>query len=115
MYKKVLILLVSVSSAYAAGPLTEFSGEYHIGKAPIHDPPSELSPSTHIYLSIKGKPAQEFYDLIASEPKFSKCGIDHYEKSSGNVLCSYFPTTKEYSCDFSINISSGNLESGGWC
>ena len=115
MRKIILTLLVMTSCALAANPFREFSGLYHISSAPISDPPEKLPPNTHVYFSIKGQPAQEMYDLIEGEPKLNHCGLAHYVKSTGNIDCSFYPIKTEYSCDFSINIKEGVVDSGGWC
>ena len=115
MHKIILALLVCISSAFAGDPFKDFSGSYHISSAPIPDPPEKLPPNTHVYLSIKGQPAQEMYDLMESIPKLDHCGLDYHLKSVGNVDCSFYPSKHECSCDFSINIKNGVIDSGGWC
>lgn len=115
MRKIILLPFLCAFSALADSPSKEFSGSYHLSRAPIADSPENLQPNTHLYLSFKGQPAQEMYDLMEGDPRFTECGLNHYVKSAGKMECSFYPTKKEYSCDFSININEGLIDSGGWC
>jgi len=111
----IFILILWSCNVFAGSPYKSFSGSYQISSAPIHDPQEQLEEDTHLYLSLKGEPAQQMYKLIEGDPQYSECGVDHYLKKSGNLQCSFYPSKKEYSCDFSINIAEGTLDSGGWC
>jgi hypothetical protein len=115
MRKLILAGIFFSTLAFAGSPFKNFSGLYHVSSAPIHDPREALPKNTHLYLSLKGQPAQETYNLMEGEPKFTQCGVDHYYKNSHNFQCSYYSSKEEYSCDFSVNIKEGTINSGGWC
>lgn len=101
--------------AISSSPFKGVEGRYHIGSAPISDPAVALPPNTHIYLNVNGEAAQNIYNSLEGGAKLNECGIDHYEKSSGKFTCSFFPSNNKYSCDFSINIKTGDLDIGGVC
>lgn len=115
MRKSLLILFVLAPSVFADSPWKDLSGAYHIDSAPIMEPKEPLKENTHLYLAIQGEPAKEMYNTIQAEPKFSKCGTDHFYKTSGNISCQYYKSVEEYSCDFSINIKEGTVEPARWC
>jgi len=115
MRKLTLTLLFFSSLVFAGSPYKKLSGSYHIGSAPIHDSKKKLPQNTHLYLSFRGKPAQEMYGHIGSEAQYSECGVNHYYKNTSNLQCSYYPSTNEYTWNFSINIKEGIIDSGGWC
>lgn len=101
--------------AFAASQFIEFAGEYHIGSAPVADPPTRLPKGTHAYFSVTGDAAKQIYEHMQAEPKLSICGVDHYEKAAGEFRCSYYSSLGDYSCDFSVDLRSGETDSGGYC
>ena len=115
MKKLFLLTLAITSNSFAESPWKEFSGLYHIDKAPIYDPKEPLEERTHLYLALQGDPAEELYNQIEGEPILSKCGIDHLYKSVGNIRCLYYQSQTKYSCEFSINIKEGIVAPAGWC
>jgi len=116
MRKLSLLVILFISFfAYSDNPFQPLVGNFHISSAPIADPKAPLPNKTHLYLSISGEVAQEIYTSLNGEPKLNKCDVNHYQKSAGNFICSYYPTDDKYSCDFSVNIQVGKLDSAGFC
>jgi len=115
MRKFPLVIIFISFFAFSDSPFEPFTGTYHISGAPISDTKSSLPENTHIYFNVSGEAAHDIYFSLSGKPKLNKCGVDHYEKSSGDFTCSYYPSEDKYSCDFSLNIQAGKLDSGGVC
>ena len=111
----VMLLLLSTPGDLSAASYADYAGKFRIASAPVHDPKQPLPDKTHAYLSIKGVAAKTIYDELQGNPVWSECGSDHFEKRAGHLRCSHFPSSQEYSCDFSVNLKTGETDSGGFC
>jgi len=115
MRKSPLLIIFVSFFVLSDSPFEPLMGSYHISGAPILDAKGSLPMNTHVYFNVSGEAAHNIYISLEGEPELNKCGVDHYEKSSGDFICSYYPSEDKYSCDFSIDIQAGKLSSAGVC
>lgn len=111
----IFFFLVVSALAFSESPFKELSGFYYISSAPHPDPEEALPDNTHLYLNLSGEAAQKAYEAIQAKPVKNYCGEDHFEKIVGNFSCAYYPDSKKYECYFSVNITNGEIELGGFC
>jgi hypothetical protein len=85
------------------------------GKTP-HDPPRQEPKSTHAYVTLNGPGALAIYKNMKAREREDICRGDGWKyKSERNLVCAISRNGRQAECDFSINLTSGQMGQGRPC
>jgi hypothetical protein len=107
-----IILLAAPASAQNAIPLT---GDVFIaGKTPVDPPPNEPK-NSHAYMTVKGSAALRLYRAMRGKEEKDACEEGNRIKRAGSLSCSLAKNGRDATCDFSLDLIKGALDSGRTC
>jgi hypothetical protein len=88
-------------------------GTFIVGKAPLSDPLPDSQPVT--FVTIEGSAAKEMFNsMLNAKVQKDACGESGLTmKILNNLVCSKLKT--EYSCNFGVGLSDGQLQFGYTC
>jgi hypothetical protein len=118
-------LLASVAVFCLAGPgvstaqdIKEIKSSANIfiaGKTVI-DPPRQEPKNTHAYVTLTGPGALAIYRTMRVRESEDICRGDGWKyKAARNFVCAISRNGREAECDFSVNLTNGQMDSGRAC
>jgi hypothetical protein len=119
MRNPILYFLTAAAFVLAAPALaqnaTPLKGDMFIaGKTPVDPPPSEPK-NSHAYMTVTGPAALRLYRAMRGKEEKDDCLEGHTTKRAGALSCSLAKSGKDATCDFSLDLIKGALESGRVC
>ena len=106
MVYRLFFVLILFICAEAIASQKELSGSYTVAKAPY----AESDENTHLYLFLAGSSAKDTWDAMNVKPVLNPCGVNHMEKSAGDLVCSFYESSNTYECSLLINVKNGAMD-----
>ncbi len=110
-----LALIVANTDAAIALDVSKLQGELFIAGATTVDPPANEPKNTHAYVTITGPSALRLYQNMRAKAEDDLCQDGHKLKRTGKLSCSVGKNGKEASCDFALDLVSGQAATGRAC
>lgn len=110
-----LALTATSTNAGMALDVTKLQGEMFIAGATTVDPPPTEPKNTHAYMTIAGPAALRIYQNLRVKPEDDLCQDGHKLKRAGKISCSVGKNGKDASCDFALDLVSGQAAAGRAC
>jgi hypothetical protein len=106
------VLLAPPALAQEAIPL---KGDVFIaGKTPVDPPPNEPK-NSHAYMTVTGPAALRLYRAMHAKEEKDDCLEGNKVKRAGPLSCSLAKGGRDATCDFSLDLFKGALDSGRAC
>jgi hypothetical protein len=91
-------------------------GVVFIAGRTVVDPPEGEPRDTHAYVTLKGAGALEIYRAMRAAEEDDLCRGEGWKmKIVGPIVCSHDAASGATECDFSLDVSAGNLAEGRAC
>lgn len=98
-----------------AQDVSQLRGEAFIaGKTPV-DPPPDEPKNSHAYMTVSGPAALRMYRAMRAKEEANLCEQGKRMKRAGALTCSISRDGRNATCDFSVELIKGTLDSGRAC
>ena len=110
-----LVFLLATGPACLAQEVSQLRGEvFFAGRTPV-DPPPDEPKNSHAYMTVSGAAALRMYRAMRSSEEANLCEAGQRMKRAGALVCSVTRDGRNATCDFSIDLIKGALDSGRPC
>ena len=98
-----------------AQEVSQLRGEAFLAGKTAVDPPPEEPKNSHAYLTVSGPAALRMYRAMPAKEEPNLCEQGKRLKRAGALVCSVTRNRRTATCDFSIDLINGALDSGRPC
>jgi hypothetical protein len=106
--------LVVAVPAFAQDAIPLKGDVFIAGKTPVDPPPGEPK-NSHAYITVTGPAALRLYRTMRGKEGKDACEEGNKVKRAGSLSCSLAKNGRDASCDFSLDLIKGALDSGRAC
>jgi len=107
--------LLATVQACPAQDVSPLRGEVFVaGTTPV-DPPPDEPKNSHAYMTVSGAAALRMYRAMKAGEEPNLCEAGKRMKRAGALMCSLSRDGRTATCDFSIDLINGALDSGRPC
>jgi hypothetical protein len=114
VFHLLLFSLVLSPQAVAQDAIALTGDVFLAGKTPVDPPPNEPK-NSHAYMTVTGPAALRLYRAMRGKEEKDDCLTGHRIKRAGLLSCSLGKNGKDATCDFSLDLVKGALDSGRAC
>lgn len=110
-----LAWFLGICTECPAQDVSQLRGEVFIaGRTPV-DPPPDEPKNSHAYMTVSGPAALRLYRAMRGAEEANLCQAGKRMKRAGALVCTVSRDGRNATCDFSVDLINGVLDSGRPC
>jgi hypothetical protein len=110
-----LVFLLATGPACLAQEVSQLRGEVFLAGKTSVDPPPDEPKNSHAYMTVSGAAALRMYRAMKAKEEANLCEEGKRMKRAGALTCSVSRDGRNATCDFSIDLINGKVDSGRPC